>query len=201
MRRPLSLLVLCSLLAGCAVVPPPSPSPSASSSSAAAVAIDGRAFGASVPYQETPSRLSPELAADFAIDEIANLADVEKAYGVTFTPDERRLLEERKFVMRRLPETSIRPSVPLGSGDWFREFLALYNTVRGPRDDYRGRRPEHAVFLSADLFLHSYHLLYEMETTVFAPSMEELSKAFFEAAAAKATGSGADRATWVKVRD
>ncbi len=164
-------------------------------------------FAGGVRYAETPVTIDRALSADFAIGEIANMAAMERAYGVTFTEADRRALAEDKFILKPLPETSIRPTVPAGQrADLYREFLSLYAAVRGPADP-RDRAPEHAVFLTSDLFFHSYNLLYvellkEMENAVFYPAMRDLAERFYEEAAAKAqAASGEEAEKWTVVRN
>ncbi len=160
-------------------------------------------FGNEAPYSEPTVAINPDLAKDFSITDVKNVDAITKAFGITLSADDKNLLSQRKFVMKRVPDTSIRP---LLSNTIDREFLGLYNAVSG--GDEKERTQANTVFWSADVFLHSYslletELLKEMENTMFAPSMKSLSKTFFEAASAhlaQAT-SDPDRLKWTKVRN
>lgn len=154
-------------------------------------------------FTRTPVTIADGLGADFDIAEAANLADVQEAYGITLTPEQKKRFSEQKFLMLPLTDTSITPHM---GGDRYREFLGLYNNVRGS-DEYKQRTQANALFITSDIFFHSYNLLYtellkEMENGKFAPSMAALSKEFFEAADEK-VGSSDDsaRAEWIAVRN
>ncbi len=207
MKR-LSAAVLClTFLAGCTPTPKqgdasawqPFPTPGAS-------ALEEKPFGASVSYAETPVTIHPAIAADFSVGEITNFADMESAYGFTFSEADKAFLQENKFFVKQLLDTSIRPRLSVGHGAAFREFLALYNKVRGP-NDAKDRTQANALFFSSDIFFHSYNLLFvellkEMENTVFFPSMKELAKTFYEEARQKAqVAPAAEKARWVKVQN
>ncbi len=205
-----AVLLLAITLSGCSRFwNPTSPTGSGASfsiptiASGADLTAHAAVFGSETPYSEPTVAINPDLAKDFSIADVKNIDAITKAYGITLSPDDKKLLAERKFVMKRLPDTSIQP---LLSGDRDREFLGLYNAVSG--GDEKSRTQANTLFWSSDIFLHSYslletELLKEMENTMFAPSMKTLSKAFFEAASAhlaQAT-SDADRVKWTKVRN
>lgn len=149
-------------------------------------------------------KIPVDIAKDFSLEEAKNIEDILKAYGITLSPKEKEMLSQEKFVLKRLPETTIHPQLTDQRG---REFLGLYNTVSGI-DDLLDRLPSNTLFWSADIFLHSYtllatELLKEMENTAFAPSMLMLSKNMYTAAAAsvKNAPSDTEKAKWMKVRN
>lgn len=151
--------------------------------------------------------LNPEIGKDFSFSEIQNINDMGNAFGVTFTPEELKLFADNKFVVKNLLSTSIRPQVSTGSSDWYREFTGLYNAVRGPVD-YKERKPENALFFSADGFLNEYSILFtellkETENKVFYPAVKSLSEAFYKEAEQKLASatSPSDKQTWLKVRN
>jgi hypothetical protein len=213
MHRPVaSLLLAALLLSSCTPSVTPGADPSLygfplSTLASAVRAAQAAEFGRAAHYRETPVAIDPAIAADFSIRELGNMGAMEEAYGVTFTEADRRALAADKFILKALSETNIRPTVPEGQqANLFREFVSLYAAVRGPRDP-RDREPQHAVFLTADVFLHSYNLLYvellkEMENEVFYPAMKELSQRFYEEAAAKArTARDGEKEKWTTVRN
>ncbi len=203
MKRLTALALLGSLLTGCI----PGTDTGDSSMSVPSGQFDAVSFGADIPYTETTVQISPTLAADFSISEIENLDEMQEAYGFTLTAAERQALERNKFLMLPLTVTSIVPKMGDGATrEWYREFIGLYNAVRGDFD-YKKRTQANALFLSADIFFHSYNLLYtellkEMENTQFAPSMKTLSQTFFQKASVKYDEtSGEEQEGWRKVRN
>ncbi|MFH1077908.1 MAG: DUF3160 domain-containing protein, partial [Patescibacteria group bacterium] len=163
--------------------------------------LTGSDFGASVVYEPPTQAIDPAIAKDFDVATVANITDMEKTYGFTFTAAERKALAENKFVMKNLLDTNIRPSPDS------REFLGLYEAVRG-LDDPRGRTQANALFLTSDVFFNAYNNLYvellkEMENKSFFPAMKSISKSFFEKSAAHLASAttDADRKTWTKVRN
>lgn len=209
MKRTLSLFLV-SLLVGCTSVPvvpttssgTTSVSMSSSTTLGATVAVSP--FGKSVVYTETPVSIADGLGTDFSMSEVANLTDMEKTYGFTLNAKEKQMLGNNKFVMLPLTETSIKPVL---SGDRDHEMLGLYNAVRGKKNDYKERTPANSLFITTDIFFHSYNLLYtellkEMENTIFFPSMLSLSTILFESANTKyVTAVDAEKETWRKVRN
>ena len=164
---------------------------------------DAAAFEDDVPYEEPSFTINPALAADFPLEEVKNIAAITEAYGITLSEEEQDLLARRKFLLKRLPETTILPKLTDERG---REFLGLYNAVAGT--DAKSRTQANTLFWSADIFLHSYTLLAtelikEMENTVFAPAMRTISGTFYEAAAQKLeeADDDAERMKWRKVRN
>jgi hypothetical protein len=99
-------------------------------------------FGASVEYQAPTSTIDPAIAKDFDLKTVANVADMEKAYGFKFTAAERKSLADNKFVMKNLLDTNIRPA---GYSDTEREFVQLYSMVKG-QNGARDRGPQNALF-------------------------------------------------------
>lgn len=160
-------------------------------------------FGESVTYQAPTATINKDIAADFSTDEAANLAAIEKAYGITLSGAEQKFFHDNKFVIKNLMDTNIRPS---SVGDNVREFPELYAAINGP-EDYKLRKPENALFYSSDVFFHTYNNLYtqllkELENRKFYPAMLDLSKTFFEEAQKKTdAASGAEKKTWMQVRN
>jgi hypothetical protein len=195
--------VLCLVLSACSSVPV---LPGDQSSSVPAGSLEASVFGKGVEFVKTPSTIADGLGSDFNVAEIANLGDIEKAYGITLTAAQRRALSTEKFVMLPLTDTNIDPYFGKGPvAEWNREFLGLYGAVVG-NDDYKERTQANAVFLSSDIFFHSYNLLYtellkEMENESFFPSMKELSATFFDAANAKVSADPSKADEWRAVRN
>jgi hypothetical protein len=192
--------VLCLTLAACSSVPVV---PADQASSVPNVSLEASVFGKGVEFRKTPVTIADGLGADFDIEEAVNLADMQWEYDITLTPVQKKLFSEQKFLVMPLSDTSITPHM---GGDRYREFLGLYNAVRGS-DEYKQRTQANALFITSDIFFHSYNLLYtellkEMESEKFAPSMAALSGKFFEAANAKVASSDASsRADWIAVRN
>jgi len=166
--------------------------------------VEEKVFGSSVSYEPKAVSLNKGISADFSIDEVKNLADMETAYGFTFTESEKKFLSEHKFVIKNLLDTSIRPNP--GQND-LREFTQLYGKVMGSTD-YVRRKPENSLFFSSDVFFHTYNnlfteLLKEMENKVFYPKMKSLSETFYSEAQKKLDSATSDqeKAKWMKVRN
>ncbi len=161
-------------------------------------------FGESVKYQTPTTKINPEIAKDFSISSITNISDMENAYGFKFTDAEKKSLTDRKFVMKNVLDTSIRPN---SSADNGHEMTQMYAQVQGPRD-YKNRAPQNTLFYSSDVFLDSFNNIYtetlkEMENKTFSPAMLSLSKTFYEQANKKllAAKTDADKKEWMKVRN
>lgn len=202
MHHPLATALLFVLVLGaCAPGASDAPAPTGSGGVSADDLPSG-AFGGDVTYSPTAVTFNPEISADFAMEEAKNIADMEKAYGFTLTPQEKTYLAQNKFLIKNVLETAIRP----GTTDGGREFTDLYKTVMG-HPDYKNRGQHNAVFYSSDVFLHLYpliltELIKEMENTEFAPAMLRISKGFYEDAGAKAkTASGTEKTKWTKIRN
>jgi len=172
--------------------------------SSEALSLGDKVFGRAVAYEPKTASLNKEISADFSVDEIQNLADMEKAYGFTFSDSEKKLLSDNKFVVKNLLDTSIRPSA---NGDNVREFAQLYNVVKGLTDP-RDRKPENSLFFSSDVFFHTYNnlfteLLKEMENKVFYPQMKSLSEKFYTEAQKKLDSATTEqeKTKWMKVRN
>ncbi len=205
MKRFVALFSLTGFLAGCTAGAPPAATPPDQSAVVPTVtAAEPAAFGDTVKYQPNTTKINPAIAAPFSVDEVKDVAAIEKAYGFAFTPAERAFLAQNKFVLKKLTDTSIVPKQ--GNPNNSREFPSLYNAIRGS-DDARDRGPQNALFFSADVFFHTYNNLYtelmrEMENKYFYASMKDVSKTFYTQAAAKASAaSGDEKAKWTKVRD
>jgi len=169
-----------------------------------ALSVGEKVFGSSVSYEPKAVSLNKGISADFSIDEVKNLADMETAYGFTFTESEKKFLSEHKFVIKNLLDTSIRPNP--GQND-LREFTQLYGKVMGSTD-YVRRKPENSLFFSSDVFFHTYNnlfteLLKEMENKIFYPKMKSLSETFYSEAQKKLETAISDqeKTKWIKIRN
>ena len=92
-------------------VVPMVPAPAATVPSAVASATEvGEFGGGSAPYTDPTVDINPAIAKDFDVSAVQNLQDMAKAYGVKFSPDDLKTLADRKFVVKSLLDTSIRPS-------------------------------------------------------------------------------------------
>ncbi len=164
-------------------------------------------FGAGVVYQDINTNINPAIAKDFNINSIKNISEIEKAYGFKFSAEELQLLKERKFVLKNILDTKIRPvdsryEAPL------REFVQLYNGISGDSSDYKSRGPENTLFYSSDVFLNTYSILYtellrEMENEKFFPAIKSLTKTFYESSNQKFNTAQTDleRQKWLDVRN
>jgi Protein of unknown function (DUF3160) len=183
----------------------------AATNAAAGAAPSGSAeaagFGNSVAYEAPAITINSDVSKDFNVSDIKNISDMETAYGIKFSADDLKLLADRKFIIKDLTDTSIRPSYSHADTGNDREFSDLYNTVKGP-DDYKARGQANAVFYSADVFTNAYNNIYtellkEMENTAFYPAMKDLSEKFYNAAAAHlaAATTDAEKNKWLKARN
>lgn len=157
-----------------------------------------------IPFERTEITIAPAVSADFPTTELTNLAAMEGAYGVTFSPEDLAHLGKDKFVVKYLLDTSVRA---LGVDNNEREFVSLYEVVAGPRD-LKERTAANAVFLTSDAVMHLYsilslELLKETENTYLYPEVRATTKELYDAAAGKLTlaRSDAERAEWTKVRN
>jgi hypothetical protein len=215
----ISLFLIClTLLTGCGTKPTTNVAPSTqenTSPQASAIPIsefpipadalrnEDRVFGSSVSYEAKDVALNKAIGAEFSLDEIKNLSDMETAYGFTFTDAEKKFLSENKFVIKNLLDTSIRPN---SGGNNVREFVQLYNIVKGT--DFRGRGQQNSLFFSSDVFFHIYNnlfteLLKEMENKIFYPQMKSLSTTFYAEAQKKldTAVSDTEKTKWTKIRN
>ena len=161
-------------------------------------------FGNSVTYQEPVLTVSPDLSKDFALTEAKNLLDIERAYHIQLSPAEQTFLAQNKFLLKQVPDTSIKP---VSESDQSHEFPELYAQVEGPRD-YKARGPQNAEYFSSDVFFDAYNKLYtellkEMENKVFYPAMKSLAQNLYQASTEKlaAAKTAQDINTWIKVRN
>jgi hypothetical protein len=214
MKRHLSVIILASLvLASCAPKGTAPDTSSGSTMSGTPISLPDvpakipteKAFGEGVAYAPSSVKFSADITKDFSTADIKNMENMAKAYGITLTGAQKDFLSKNKFLLLPLLSTSIRPKDV--NSDNYRELLALFNVVVGNRD-VKERKPENAVFYSADLATHSYSLLFvellkEMENTVFFPAMQKLSLDFFNDAKEKIAKAKdpAEKAKWTKVRN
>ncbi len=171
------------------VIPPPGP------------------FGASVIYQDINTNINSAIAKDFNINSIKNISEIEKAYGFKFSAEEFQLLKERKFVLKNILDTKIRP-VESRDNSSMREFVQLYGGISGDPFDYKSRGSENSLFFSADVFLNTYSILYtellrEMENEKFFPAIKSLTRTFYESSSQKFAAAQTDleRKKWQDVRN
>ncbi|TSC55958.1 MAG: hypothetical protein G01um101418_529 [Parcubacteria group bacterium Gr01-1014_18] len=164
-------------------------------------------FKTEIEYKPSEIEPNPEIAKDFDTKDIYNLADMQKAYGVNFSPKDLAMLAQNKFVTKNILETSIRPD---STSDNAREFLQLYKRVQGPtwENGYKERGPENSIFFSSDVFFNAYNNLYtellkEMENKIFYPNIKALSQKFYEAAAQKLKSATIEeeKNKWMRVRN
>ena len=167
------------------------------------VAVDS---SAAVPFVPSSISIAPTVAQSFSTSEIANVADMEKAYGVTFTADDLQRLEQNKFVVKNLLDTKISGD-GLGVADNGREFVSLYKQVIGPYD-YKERTQANALFISSDAMLNLYSilstdLLKESENKYLYPWQFDMAQKFYKDASDRLqkASSPAEKQQWTKVRN
>lgn len=166
-------------------------------------------FGADVSYEAPSTPINPALSVDFSIEEAKNLDEMLTTYGITLSAKDRENLKERKFIVKRLLETNIRPVYRRSYGEFerAREFLLLYSAVGGDWNPDE-RTQANSIFWTPDVFLHSYNLLgtellKEMENKTFAPAMRSLTKMMYENASEKFAAATVDpeKLKWQKIRN
>ncbi|MFZ2594113.1 MAG: DUF3160 domain-containing protein [Minisyncoccia bacterium] len=134
-----------------------------------------------VPFEQTKITLAPGIAQKFSLDEITNIGDVQKEFGVVFSPQDLEKLEKNKFLIKNVLDTNL---TPVRVGDALREFPALYASIEG-ESDYKARTPAHAPFISADSMTHLYsvlslELLKETENSYLYPQVYATTKKLYD---------------------
>ncbi|MEK9130955.1 MAG: DUF3160 domain-containing protein, partial [Patescibacteria group bacterium] len=169
---------------------------------------DSTEFGTSVKYESTDVTVDPAIAKDFSIDDIVDLAKMGEAYGFTLSSAELAALQNRKFVIKNLMDTNIRPQFSGRNADLGREIVGLYGRTRGDIRDPKLRGPENAMLFTADVFFTSFNNLYtellkEIENEVFYPNVKTLTQKFYEDASTNlaAATTDADQTKWRKIRN
>lgn len=161
-------------------------------------------FGSSIVHDETMDfQINPAIANNFSTDEIKNIGDMESAYGIKFSNEDKKMLQENKFLVKQLTSTNIRPYRYENN---LREFLGLYKSVNGGWAP--SRKQQNSIFLTSDIFMHSYQLLYvellkESENKYFYSIIKDLSVKFYEESSKKITESNDPKEIkkWTKVRN
>ena len=166
--------------------------------------LPGFSGTASVPFEQQSIHIAPAVAQNFSISEIQNLDEMEKTYGVTFTPSDLTQLEQNKFVVKNLLDTNLTP-VHVGDND--REFVSLYSKVAGP-SDYKERTEANAVFISSDVLMNlfsilSVDLLKETENIYLYPQILSTTQKLYNDASQRLQNARTDeeRREWTKVRN
>ena len=165
-----------------------------------------------IPFTPQTIAIAPGQAQDFSIDEIQNLQDIEKAYGVTFTASDLRQFQQDKFIVKNLLDTNITldpytKSNSLGVADNSREFVELYSRVIGSYD-YKERTQANSVFISSDVLFNlfsilSVDLLKETENKYLYPQILYTTQILFNDASnrLKSSSSNDEHNRWTKVRN
>jgi hypothetical protein len=161
------------------------------------------------PYTAPDVPIATTTAQDFDLNEVQNIAEIEKAYGFTFSPEERAKLAENKFVIKNLMDTSLGKmnNYSLSVGENTREFAALYEQLVGP-DDYMARTQANSIFFTADSAMNlfsilSVELMKQAENEHLIPMVTDITKTLYNdavAALAQAT-SDDDRHDLTVVRN
>lgn len=120
-------------------------------------ALDLEPFGMLPPPQ--PTKVTPALEEQAAtVDRAINYRQVMAFLGVRLTPQQKKFLDEHRFLLIPKSATAFRGKVDLGAGDAFRfdEMLGLFDHLGGEHDPWQ-RRPEHCRFVNPDVVLHAFH--------------------------------------------
>lgn len=160
-----------------------------------------------LPYIGPVVTIAPGLSADFSVDEIQNIDDMERAYGVTFSEEDLAQLQQRKFLVKNLLDTNLSPVRGFGHmSDYGREVPLLYNTVSGA-DKYMERTQANSVFYTSDAIMHlfsilSVELLKETENGKLFPLVRDVTSALYKAATQRVESStGEAQAEWITIRN
>jgi hypothetical protein len=93
-----------------------------------------------------------------SVDQAANAKAVLKFLGVHLSPDEKKFLEENKFLL--IPRRATKFKGKLQEWWEFDEMLGMFDEIGGP-DSVEMRRPEHARLVTPDVMLHTLHKYFE----------------------------------------
>lgn len=153
---------------------------------------------------DAPFEISDTVRAPFSIHELNNLEVIEKEFGVNFSDTEKKHLEEHKFILKPLTDSSL---VPISVGENMREYVALYDAIGGS-SDIKERTAANAPFVSTDVLMHlfstlSVELLKETENQYLFPQIQQMTETLYKDAESRVTGTrnADERAQWVKVRN
>jgi hypothetical protein len=148
------------------------------------------------PYPLVKSQVVPRLPEYQLIPaELPNLPDMEKAWNAPFSPAQLAALEQHHFLATENRDRFYDDNpqeIANRSDDW----TYLYELMGGPYLP-QGRRPENAVFITADFLLHVYHRLLAkeleyLEQKVFYPKLDKITDTLLESAL-KAHGQAGSR--------
>lgn len=154
--------------------------------------------------ESEPITINPAIAAPFSINELSNLAAVEKEFGVTFSEADKKHLQQHKFILKPITESTL---APVSVGENLREFVSIYDAISG-ENDIKTRTLAQAPFISTDAIMHlfsvlSVELLKETENTYLYPQVRETTKSLYMSAVEKQSAArGEDeKKKWAKVRN
>lgn len=137
-------------------------------------------------YDFKPSTFTPNLP-DYQITlgEISNIQQLEEADKRKFTEAQKEELRNKHFFIARNGDKFYEDN-PQEISSRLDDWAYLYSQIGGP-DVPQLRRPEHAVFVTADFLLHIYHRLLEktfefLEQRTFYPKIRKISNTMLDAA-------------------
>jgi hypothetical protein len=120
-------------------------------------ALELQAFGTLPPVE--PAAVTPALEEKPAtVDRAINYRQVLALLGVRLSPEQKKFLNEHRFLLIPKSATAFRGKVDLiaGDGNPFDEMLGLFDHLAGEYDP-RQRRPENCRFVNPDVMLHAFH--------------------------------------------
>ena len=111
---------------------------------------------AAVPAENEPVlNFSPVYHEDnVASEQVPNYQAITARYGLHLTPNQVQVLDQNKFLLVGLGETSFVP------GTNFDDMLADFDSLGG--GDISDRKPEDTKLVTPDIVLHAYHRYFEM---------------------------------------
>ena len=140
----------------------------------AGFALSGRSAAAGLPALSLPEvklevfgeipplkalQVKPELKdSATSVDQAANAKAVLKFLGVNLSPDDKKFLDENKFLL--IPRRATKFKGKLQEWWEYDEMLGMCDEVGGP-DAVEMRRPEHAKLVTPDVMLHALHKYFE----------------------------------------
>ena len=92
------------------------------------------------------------------VDKAANLKGVMKLLGVQLSADQKKFLNEHKFLL--IPKRATRFKGTMGDGWQWDEMLGMFDEVGGS-ESAAMRRPENARLVTPDVLLHTFHKYFE----------------------------------------
>ena len=93
-----------------------------------------------------------------SVDQAANAKAVLKFLGVNLSPDEKKFLDEHKFLL--IPRRATKFKGKLQEWWEYDEMLGMFDEMGGP-ESVEMRRPEHARLVTPDVLLHALHKYFE----------------------------------------